>query len=134
MERKALFIPFALLALVVSGCTRDVWTQEVEGLIVSLSTEPNPPRAGETVFKARLADKQGRPVTDAKVQFSSFMPYEKVPTEPEQYVKAVEGELRGEAYQATIHFTKPGRWKVSLKISRPKIPFILATFTLDVSA
>lgn len=132
MKSTLLLVVLGLLAALAGGCSGEFSRQEVDGLTVSLATEPNPPRVGETVMRARLVDRDGSPVTEATVQFSAFLVFERVPTEPEHYVKAAAGELDGDAYRAAMAFTKPGKWKVSLKISRPQKPFTLATFTLDV--
>jgi len=131
--QHVLVLAVALAVLAAAGCTRGAESQEVAGLRVALSSQPSPVQVGENRLSARVTDRRGGTVPEARVQFFYWMLYTKFPTEPEQYVTVVEGALGGDGtYTATVNLGKPGTWKIVLKIYRPQQEPALVAYTVQV--
>ena len=110
-------------------------TQKIDGLTVQLTSERNSPGVGETLFRARITEEDGRPLAGAKVDLPYFMVYEKFPAEPEHYVRVAQArEIREGSYEARIPLEKPGMWKISVRIRHDKKPPVVATFTVKISS
>ncbi len=88
--------------------------KKVADLILTLSTRPEKTKAGDNILRLKVADKSGRPVTDAQVAF--------------QYTMAMPGMVlaKGEAkhskegfYEMKANFAMAGQWDVTVSVRRP---------------
>lgn len=133
--KSVLLVTFALLVTVVAGCGRDVLRQTVGDLVVTFSTEPNPPRVGENTLKVRVTDRGGKPIVPSEVRFH-YYPFvfrvKDAPADPDEVVRVTDALAGPDGYTAKVNFEKPGPWKITVKIVRPEKPDTLVTFTVEV--
>lgn len=77
---------------------------------VHLETQPDPPKTGGIPLILHLTDQNGKPVQVDKVQYTySFQ---------ERTAREMDGEKKGDAYQATATLTDVGEWQVHVTLSK----------------
>lgn len=108
------------------GMKRMKMEQTVEGLTLSLATDPDPPRRGGNRLWLTLRA-QGKPVTDAKVTFSYTMAMPGMEIETIEAVHTHEGIYEGEA-----DFGMKGAWQVDTTAVRGSGKPVKAKFTVSV--
>ena len=121
-----------LTALVVlAACTKKKDNSDVlhaGDMMVRLSLDPDPPRAGDNVLNVELQDAQGKPVEGAQLGFVYDMPA--MGAMPEMKgggdVKATGGK-----YQITYPLSMLGDWTLTVGIDAPGHPH--AEFRIKVS-
>jgi Cu(I)/Ag(I) efflux system membrane fusion protein len=88
--------------------------KKVADMTLSLSTQPEKTKAGENTLRLKIADKGGKPVTDAQVSF--------------QYTMAMPGMVPSKAeakhskdgvYESKATFSMSGAWDVTVNVRRP---------------
>ncbi|MFN3477369.1 MAG: efflux RND transporter periplasmic adaptor subunit, partial [Candidatus Methylomirabilales bacterium] len=100
-------------------------------LKIAFSTSPKSPIVGKNTLKAKVTDQAGKPVTDAKVVFSVFMP--PMPGMGEMRLPEGEGRHTGDGeYEAQAEIPMAGSWKVVVRVLRPGQSPTSATFSLTV--
>ena len=110
---------------VAKGESRGPQTRKVGDLVLTLSTDPAPPKEGANLLRLRITDPSGRPVEDANVIFSYTMPMPGM-----KGVKAP-ASLKNDQYEAKAKFGMAGTWEVTAVIARPGRPDIQEKFALE---
>jgi len=98
---------------------------------VSLFTEPDPPKVGENVMRAKIMDEKGAPLTDVRVAEFAYFRFEE--GKQQGFLKASPAQTRGgNEYVGTVNFSEAGQWKVVLALERGGHRIDPVTFTFDV--
>jgi RND family efflux transporter MFP subunit len=84
---------------------------------VSLRTDPDPPRSGETTFEVRLTQ-QGQPVEGADVKVVLYMPAMPSMNMPAMTSDAALTAAGGGVYRGTAKIPMAGRWDVTVTATR----------------
>ncbi len=99
--------------------------QTVDGLTLTVTTMPKPPKKGENIIHLSIKSKEG-PVTDAKVTISYTM------VMPGMGSETVEARHAGEGiYEAKVDLGMKGGWNIDVSIERGKAKPIKANFTIQ---
>jgi Cu(I)/Ag(I) efflux system membrane fusion protein len=101
---------------------RTVAPTPASALDVTLRTEPDPPRVGEDTLLVTVKDATGEPIVDADVSVVLFMP-----AMPTMNMPAMRHETRlvsagAGVYRGTGVVMTPGRWDVTITISKSGKP------------
>jgi Cu(I)/Ag(I) efflux system membrane fusion protein/cobalt-zinc-cadmium efflux system membrane fusion protein len=88
-----------------------------DGLDITFSSRPDPPRTGENTFEVSVKDAQGQPVIDATVEVSFFMPAMPSMGMPAARSRAALPHAGGGTYRGTGEISA-GRWDVTVTVSR----------------
>lgn len=91
-------------------------------LNVTFRTEPEPPHTGDTTFVVTVKDAGGQPIADADASVVLFMP-----AMPSMNMPAMKSETKlvaasGGVYRGTGRIMTPGRWDVTVTVSRAGKP------------
>jgi membrane fusion protein, copper/silver efflux system len=89
-------------------------------MLVRLSLDPDPPRAGDNVLGIELRDVQGKPVDGAELGFVYDMPA--MGSMPEMKGGGDVKAMSGGKYQITYPLPMPGDWTLTLGIEAPGHP------------
>ncbi|MGE3276188.1 MAG: FixH family protein [Vicinamibacterales bacterium] len=87
-------------------------------LSVTLTSEPDPPRAGRTTFVATIADKDGTPVEGADVSLLLFMPAMPSMNMPAMRSEGVLTPVGPGQYRGAVDVLMSGRWDVTITVTR----------------
>jgi len=121
----------AVSVFVASSCAYDPHTHELDEMEVSLVTEPDPPKVGENVVRAKITDKKGAPLADEHVTEFAYFRFEG--GKQQGFLKASPAEAHGgNEYVGTVNFSEPGQWKVVLALERGGSRIDPVTFTFEV--
>ena len=99
--------------------------KKVQDLALTLTTQPEKPKAGENLVRLKIVDKAGQPVKDAQVSFifNMAMPG-MVPTKGE-------GKLAKDGiYESKAMLAMAGQWDVTVIVRRPGQKEIQEKFSL----
>jgi len=85
---------------------------------MELTSDPNPPRKGSNVFRVRVADTNGTPITDAQVSLTFFMA-----AMPEMGMAAMHtqvnlSEKSGGIYEGSCQLGSGGTWQVTILVRK----------------
>lgn len=97
------------------------------GSQISLLTNPNPPRLGQTTLIITVKDKNNRPVDNAKVFFDLNMTTMNMGTQQGNATSQGNGQ-----YGATGSLSMGGPWAVRTKVTMPGGEIINKDFTINV--
>jgi len=97
---------------------------------ISFSTEPVPPKSGNTTFKFRLTDPEGKPVTDAKVKFTILMPA--MPGMAEMRSTGDAEHVGDGVYVGKLNIPMSGSWTLGIGALVPGKPPVNESFDLNV--
>ncbi len=112
-----------------SGSTRAVSeTRKVAGYVLTLTTLPETPKAGEVLLKLRVTNPSGKPVTNAQVLFVYTMP---MPGMTDSKVPA--RHIKGGLYGGKVMFGMGGIWVVTVNVAVPGQPSITEKFQFQVA-
>ncbi|HEU5256329.1 MAG TPA: FixH family protein [Vicinamibacterales bacterium] len=89
---------------------------------VTFRTEPDPPRIGENTFVVDLKDTSGQPIADAGVKVVLFMPPMPTMNMPAARSEATLVAAGSGLYRGTAEVMIPGRWTVTVTITRAGKP------------
>jgi Cu(I)/Ag(I) efflux system membrane fusion protein len=105
--------------LLLATCTKKEPSNalHVGDMLVRLSLDPDPPRAGENILNVELQDAQGRPIDGAQLGFVWDMPA--MGSMPEMKGGGDVKALGGGKYQITYPLSMPGDWTLTLGIDAP---------------
>ena len=87
-------------------------------LEISFRSQPDPPRTGDNTFEVTVKDGQGRPVTDAAVTVSLFMPAMPSMGMPAMRSAATLSHTVGGVYRGAGQVGMAGRWEVTVSATR----------------
>jgi Cu(I)/Ag(I) efflux system membrane fusion protein len=85
---------------------------------IALRTMPDPARTGENQFEARVADSQGKPITDADVTVHLFMPAMPTMNMPAMQNDVTLSAVSAGVYRGTGQVLMAGRWDLTVSVSR----------------
>jgi len=99
--------------------------KKVEGITLTFSTIPSPPRVGENTLRVQLTDSKGETIRNAKVTFGFTMPM------PGMSLVSAQAALSKEGfYEAKGNLGMGGTWHVTVKATIPGKPEIEQMFVL----
>lgn len=99
--------------------------KKVQDLTLTLSTQPQKPKAGENIVRLKITDKSGKPVKDARVAFLFQM------TMPGMPPSKVDGKLSKDgSYEVKANLAMAGEWDATVTIRRPDQKEIQEKFKL----
>ena len=99
--------------------------KKVEGITLTFSTIPSPPKVGQNVLRVRLTDSTGETILNAKVSFSFTMPM------PGMTAVSADAALSKEGfYETKSNLGMGGAWNVTVRASIPGKPEVKATFAV----
>jgi Cu(I)/Ag(I) efflux system membrane fusion protein len=99
--------------------------KKVQDLTLTLSNQPEKPKAGENVIRLKVTDKAGQVVKDAQVSFVFNM------TMPGMIPIKGEGTLSQDGfYETKAMLAMAGQWEVSVNVRRPGGKEIQEKFSL----
>jgi hypothetical protein len=85
-----------------------------QDLILTLSTQPEKTKAGENILRLKIADKNGKAVTDARVSFQYTMAM------PGMVLSKAEAKVSKDGfYDTKVNFGMSGEWDVTVVVRRP---------------
>ncbi|TKB55582.1 MAG: efflux RND transporter periplasmic adaptor subunit [Nitrospira sp.] len=103
-------------------------TRQMNGGMLSLTTVPENPKAGNVLLKLTLNDQAGKPVTNAQVVFVYTMP---MPGMTDSKVTA--RHTKDGLYEGTVMFGMGGTWVVTANVTIPGKPAIAEKFQFSVA-
>ena len=103
-------------------------SRTVAGYVLTLTTLPETPKAGEALLKLKLTDRTGKPVTNAQVLFVYTMP---MPGMIDS--KAPAHHINDGLYEGTVLFGMAGTWVVTVNVTVPGQPPIVERFRFSVA-
>lgn len=95
------------------------------GLTLAFSTDPTPARMGENRIQVTVADQNGKPVTNAKVQLTFTMP---MPGMIPATVPMAAG--KSGTYEAKVNLGMAGQWDLTVTIQRSGQPDVKETISV----
>src|SRR3990172_147380 len=99
--------------------------KKVEGITLTFSTIPSPPKVGQNLLRVRLTDGKGEVIRDAKVSFSFTMPMPGMTA-----VNASASLSKDGFYEAKANLGMGGTWHVTVKVAVPGKPEIKQRFAV----
>ena len=113
-----------------SGSTKAISeTRKVAGYVLTFTTIPETPKAGDVLLKVKLTDQAGKPVTNAQVLFVYTMP---MPGMTDSKVTA--HHTKDDLYEGTVRFGMGGTWVVTVNVTIPGRPSIVEKFQFSVAS
>jgi Cu(I)/Ag(I) efflux system membrane fusion protein len=103
-------------------------THQVAGLVLTLTTLPEVPKAGENVLRLKLTDQAGKAVTNANVLFVYTMP---MPGMTDSKVTAI--HMKDGVYEGKAMLGMAGTWEVRVSVAVPGRPPITEKFQFVVA-
>ncbi len=129
--RQSVFIFILMIALISCAFPQSyedfqVLNRPRADYVLTLTTVPARPHVGKNLFRARLIDPSGAPISDAKVTFDLRMREMK-------FMRRVEkGRAAGEGiYEATADLNMGGEWIVLVEVDRPGLERFREKFIID---
>ena len=112
-----------------SGSAKAIYeTRKVAGHILTFTTLPETPKAGEVLLKLRVTNQSGRPVTNAQVLFVYTMP---MPGMSDSKVTA--RHTKDGLYEGKVMFGMGGTWVVTANVTIPGQPPVIEKFQFMVA-
>jgi Cu(I)/Ag(I) efflux system membrane fusion protein len=103
-------------------------TRKVAGYVLTFTTIPETPKAGDVLLKVKLTDQAGKPETNAQVMFVYTMP---MPGMTDSKVMA--HHTKDGLYEGTVRFGMGGTWVVTVNVTIPGRPSIVEKFQFSVA-
>lgn len=118
----------SLLLLALSGCARQSQQPVTEDVEITLAVEPAPPAVGPATLFVTLADSEGNPVEDARLNVKGDMSHAGM--EP---VLAEAESGPGGVYELPFTWTMGGDWFVTVDVTLADGRTLSQRFDLSVS-
>jgi hypothetical protein len=115
MKRLVFIICVLFLAVGLAYAKDYEMTKKAGEYTVLVTIDKNPPVTGKNNMAVGIKDGAGKDVTDAVVTVDYVMPA--MPGMPAMNYKAG-ASLKDKRYLATLNFSMPGPWSISVKITR----------------
>ena len=103
-------------------------TRKVSGYVLTLSTVPEIPKAGQNTLRLNLTDQSGKPVTNANVLFVYTMP---MPGMTDSKITAI--HTKDGVYEGKTTLGMAGTWEVRVSVTAPGRPPITEKFQFAVA-
>jgi Cu(I)/Ag(I) efflux system membrane fusion protein len=88
--------------------------KKVQDLTLTLSTQPDKPKAGENLLRLKITDRAGNPVKDAQVSFQYTM------NMPGMVLSKADAKLSKDGfYETKANMGMMGEWDVTVSVRRP---------------
>jgi Cu(I)/Ag(I) efflux system membrane fusion protein len=101
----------------------------VQGITLTFTTVPSPPKVGDNLLRVRLTDSKGQVVKNAKVTFDFTMPM------PGMTLVTTDGMLSKDGfYEARANLGMGGTWHVTVTAAIPGKPEVKETFEVGAGA
>ena len=102
-------------------------TRKIAGYILTFTTLPETPKAGEVLLKLRVTNQNGKSVTNAQVLFVYTMP---MPGMTDSKVTA--RHIKDGLYEGKVMFGMGGTWVVTANVTIPGQPSVSEKFQFVV--
>jgi RND family efflux transporter MFP subunit len=89
-----------------------------ERLKITFRPQPDPPRTGESTFNVTVKDSSGKPVADAEVTATLFMPEMPTMNMPAMRSETTLSPMGNGNYRGTGQVVMTGRWDVTVNVSK----------------
>jgi hypothetical protein len=89
-----------------------------QAVAITLTSVPDPPRAGMTEFQAAVTAHDGRPVTDATVSLTLYMPPMPSMNMPAMRSQTALGHSGNGRYRGSLDVMMNGRWEATVVVTR----------------
>jgi hypothetical protein len=99
--------------------------KKVEGITLTFSTIPSPPKVGQNILRVRLTGEKGEAILNAKVSLSFTMPMPGMTD-----VSASASLSKDGFYEAKANLGMGGTWHVTVKVAVPGKPEIKQRFAV----
>ena len=109
--RRKLLLVFPLAALLAFACQKSTKPPDVA---VQYEIAPQPPRVGATTVNLKLTDKNGAPVSGARVELEGNMSHAGMSP-----ISVEAKEIESGKYRGTLQITMAGDWIVLAHITLP---------------
>ena len=93
-----------------------------QGLSIAFKTLPDPPRSGDNMVEATVAQADGRPVEDAALSVIFHMPAMPSMNMPDMRADAKLAHRGGGHYRGSVQLVMGGTWYVTVRVSRAGRP------------
>jgi Cu(I)/Ag(I) efflux system membrane fusion protein len=103
-------------------------TRKVDGYVLTFTTMPETPKAGEVLLRLKVIDQTSKPVTNAQVMFVYTMP---MPGMAESKVTAQ--HTKEGLYEGKVMFGMGGTWVVTAGVTIPAKPPVTEKFQFMVA-
>ncbi|HEX9742794.1 MAG TPA: efflux RND transporter periplasmic adaptor subunit [Nitrospiraceae bacterium] len=103
-------------------------TRKVAGYVLTFTTLPETPKAGEVLLRLKAADQAGQPVPNAQVMFVYTMP---MPGMTDS--KAAASHIKEGLYEGKVMFGMGGDWVVTVHVAVPGRTPIVEKFQITVA-
>ncbi len=103
-------------------------TRKVAGHVLTFTTLPETPKAGQVLLRLRVTDQSGKPVTNAQVLFIYTMP---MPGMTDSKVTAQ--HTKEGLYEGKVMFGMGGTWVVTANVTIPGRPPVIEKFQFMVA-
>ena len=112
------FVVGAMLTLMFA-VTADASAQtQKPAFEITFKTTPNPPVTGKNTIEVTVKDSAGRPVTDADVSATFFMPAMPAMKMPEMKTAVVLKHMKDGMYSGAGQVMMAGSWDVTVSVKR----------------
>lgn len=115
-------------SMATDSATATSEARKVAGYVLTFTTLPETPKAGEVLLRLKVTDQTGKPVTNAQVVFVYTMP---MPGMTDS--KAMARHMKDGLYEGTVLFGMGGTWVVTVNVTVPGQPAIVETFQFLVA-
>jgi hypothetical protein len=110
--RPGIFSAFCLIAVLMAGCSRPIDASSL--VTVEHTISPDPPRVGPAKVVLRVMDRDGKPISGARIELEADMSHAGMAPVLEETKETRPGE-----YQADVKFGMAGDWIVLLHVRLP---------------
>ena len=101
-----------------AGASSSTTSAPAERLSITFRPQPDPPRTGESMFEVTVRDSSGKPVADADVTTTLFMPAMPTMNMPAMRSETKLAPAGDGVYRGTGQVVMGGRWDVTVNVSK----------------
>jgi len=101
-----------------AGVPSSTTSAPAERLSITFRPQPDPPRTGESMFEVTVRDSSGKPVADADVTTTLFMPAMPTMNMPAMRSETKLAPAGDGVYRGTGQVVMGGRWDVTVNVSK----------------
>jgi len=101
-----------------AGASASTPSASAERLTITFRPQPDPPRTGESTFEVTVKDASGKPVADADVTTTLFMPAMPTMNMPAMRSETKLAPAGNGTYRGTGQVVMTGRWDVTVSVSK----------------
>ena len=119
-RQHRLRVDLCLTAVVVGVLVSTPFAQTTQkpALDITLTSKPNPPKAGDNTLEVTVKDASGKAVTDADVSVNFYMPPMPAMKMPEMKNTVVLKHQKAGTYSGTGQVMMAGKWDATVVVKR----------------